>query len=424
MDFSDSQGILRATEKCNGSGDCRKTHKVAGSMCPSYHATKNEKDTTRGRANALREFLTSNGRENRFDRKELKEVFDLCLSCKACASECPSNVDVATLKAEFLYQYQETNGYPLRSKLFAYNTYINRLSCKVAGLTNAVYSSGFLSGLLKRTIGVAGKRSFPEVKSFDFNKYLESIDYKSNKDLKKVLLYIDEFTQYLDTGLGRDAIDLLTGLGYEVQLFFGESGRTFISKGFLKQAKRLAQDNLTRLHPLVEAGWTLVGLEPSAVLTFRDEYRRFGLEVNAIEAIAVNSFLIEEFLAREIGLGNILPARFTKAEQVVKIHNHCHQKALSDQKVTFDLLNLPENYQVSIINSGCCGMAGSFGYEKEHYEVSMKIGEQRLFPAVRRAGEAVLIAANGTSCRHQIKDGTGINALHPVSILRQALIRH
>ena len=424
MDFSDSQGILRATEKCNGSGDCRKTHKVAGAMCPSYHATKNEKDTTRGRANALREFLTSNGRENRFDRKELKEVFDLCLSCKACASECPSNVDVATLKAEFLYQYQETNGYPLRSKLFAYNTLINRLSSKLAGLTNAVYSSGILSGLLKRTIGVAGKRSFPEVKSFNFNNYLESIDYKPNKDLKKVLLYIDEFTQYLDTGLGRDAIDLLTGLGYEVQLFFGESGRTFISKGFLKQAKRLAQDNLARLRPLVEAGWTLVGLEPSAVLTFRDEYRRFGLEVKAVEAIAVKSFLIEEFLAREIGLGNILPAMFTKAEQVVKIHNHCHQKALSDQKVTFDLLNLPENYQVSIINSGCCGMAGSFGYEEEHYEVSMKIGEQRLFPAVRKAGEAVLIAANGTSCRHQIKDGTGISAFHPVSILRQALIPH
>ncbi len=422
MDFSDSEGILKATEKCNGSGDCRKTHKMAGAMCPSYHATKNEKDTTRGRANALREFLTSNGQENRFDHNELKEVFDLCLSCKACASECPSNVDVATLKAEFLYQYQEANGYPLRSRLFAYNTLINRFGSKVAGITNAVYNSASLSGLLKRTAGVAQQRSFPKVLSFDFNIYLASIDYQPNDNNKKVLLYIDEFTQYMDVELGKDAIDLLTRLGYSVRLFYGESGRTFISKGFLKQAKKLASENTERLGPLIAAGWSLVGLEPSAILTFRDEYRRFGLETNQVEAIAANSFLIEEFLAIEIGLGIISPEVFTKEEKTVKIHNHCHQKALSDQKVTFDMLNLPENYKVSIINSGCCGMAGSFGYEEEHYEVSMKIGDQRLFPAVRKAGPGVLIAANGTSCRHQIKDGTGITAMHPVSILRQALL--
>lgn len=422
MDFSDSEGILKATEKCNGSGDCRKTHKMAGAMCPSYHATKNEKDTTRGRANALREFLTANGKENRFNRSELKEVFDLCLSCKACASECPSNVDVATLKAEFLYQYQEANGYPLRSRLFAYNTFINRFGSKVAWITNAVYGSASLSSLLKRTAGVARQRSFPKVASFDFNKYLASIDYKPNSTNKKVLLYIDEFTQYMDVDLGRDAIDLLTRLGYNIRLFYGESGRTFISKGFLKQAKKLAGENMEKLRPLVETGWTLVGLEPSAILTFRDEYRRFGLETNQVEAIAANSFLIEEFLAVEIGLGNISPELFTREEKKVKIHNHCHQKALSDQKVTFDMLNLPENYRVSIINSGCCGMAGSFGYEEEHYEVSMKIGDQRLFPAVRKAAPGVLIAANGTSCRHQIKDGTGVKAMHPVSILRQALL--
>lgn len=422
MDFSDSEGILKATEKCNGSGDCRKTHKAAGAMCPSYHATKNEKDTTRGRANALREFLTANGQENRFDRRELKEVFDLCLSCKACASECPSNVDVATLKAEFLYQYQEANGYPLRSRLFAYNTLINRFGSKVAHLTNAIYGSATMSGLLKRTAGVAGRRNFPKVVSFDFDKYIQNIDYELNVNLKKVLLYIDEFTQYMDVDLGRDAIDLLTRLGYEVRLFYGESGRTFISKGFLRQAKKLAKKNTEKLRPLVEAGWTLVGLEPSAILSFRDEYRRFGLETDGIEAIAANCLLIEEFLASEISLGHISPELFTKEAKIVKIHNHCHQKALSDQKVTFDMLNLPENYKVTIINSGCCGMAGSFGYEEEHYEVSMTIGEQRLFPAVRKADPGSLIAANGTSCRHQIKDGTGITALHPVSILRQALL--
>lgn len=422
MDFSDSEGILRASEKCNGSGDCRKTHQVAGAMCPSYHATKDEKDTTRGRANALREFLTANGQENRFNRRELKEVFSLCLSCKACASECPSNVDVATLKAEFLYQYQETNGYPLRSRLFAYNTRINRIGSRFSGLTNAMYASGFFSGLLKMASGVAPERQLPKVSRFDFDKYLKAIDYKIDVNKQKLLLYIDEFTRYMDVSLGRDAIDLLTGLGYELQLFYGESGRTFISKGFLKQAKSLAGDNLRRLQPYMEEGWVLIGLEPSAILSFRDEYRRFGLPVNEVEALASGSLLLEEFLAREIGKGKLEASRFTKEARTVKIHTHCHQKALSDQKVTFDLLNLPVNYSVSIINSGCCGMAGSFGYEREHYGVSMQVGELRLFPAVRKAAPEVLIAANGTSCRHQIQDGTGRSALHPVSILSRALL--
>jgi Fe-S oxidoreductase len=190
----------------------------------------------------------------------------------------------------------------------------------------------------------------------------------------------------------------------------------------LKQARRLAEKHLNELFPLLAEGWILVGLEPSAILSFRDEYRRFGLEVNTVEAVGSKSLLIEEFLAAEISEGNVEPSRFSNESRKVKIHNHCHQKALSDQKVTFDMLNLPENYSVSIISSGCCGMAGSFGYEAEHYDVSMKIGEQRLFPAIRKAGEDVLIAANGTSCRHQIRDGTGRQALHPVSILRQALL--
>jgi len=422
MDFSDSEGIVRATEKCNGSGDCRKTHKMPGAMCPSYHVTREEKDTTRGRANTLREFLTATGQENRFDRPELKAVFDLCLSCKACASECPSNVDVATLKSEFLYQYQEANGYSFRNKLFAYNTYINRLGSILPGFTNAVYRSPLLSGMIKRISGVSPNRRLPDVSRFNFAAYLKSKEYGVNKDLKRVVLYIDEFTQYLDTDLGRDAIDLLTRLGYEVRLFFGESGRTFISKGFLKQAKQLAKRNMVHLQPLMEQGWVFLGLEPSAILTFRDEYRRLGLDIRQADLLAANSLLMEEFLAGEIGFGNLLANHFTREARTIKIHNHCHQKALSDQKVTFDLLNLPTNYTVSIINSGCCGMAGSFGYEAEHYDISMKIGEQRLFSAINKMEEGWIIAANGTSCRQQIKDGTGRVARHPVSILKEALI--
>ena len=422
FDFSDSEGILKAAEKCNGSGDCRKTENMKGTMCPSYHATKNEKDTTRGRANALREFLTVSDRKNKFDQKELKEVFDLCLSCKACGSECPSNVDVATLKAEFLYQYQETNGYPLRSKLFAYNTKLNRLGSMVSGLTNAIYDSGLLGGLLKKSAGVAAERNLPKVSSFNFDKYLQLIKKKHDTSKRKVILYIDEFSQYLDIELGKDAIEVLTRLDYDVQLFYGESGRAYISKGFLKQAKKLALTNIPRLKKFADAGSPVVGLEPSAILTFRDEYKRFSSDSETTNAIAQNAFLLEEFLAQEIEKGELTSDRFTKEAKTVKIHNHCHQKALSNQKVTFDVLNLPENYSVSIISSGCCGMAGSFGYEKEHYDVSMQIGELKLFPSVRKSSEDTIISANGTSCRHQIYDGTKRQAMHPVTILKNALI--
>ncbi|MDT0539806.1 FAD-linked oxidase C-terminal domain-containing protein [Croceitalea sp. P059] len=420
LNFSDSEGILKAAEKCNGSGDCRKSHQMPGGMCPSYHATKNEKDTTRGRANALREFLTNSDKPNQFDHKELKEVFDLCLSCKACASECPSNVDVATLKAEFQYQYQETNGYSARSKLFAYNTRINALSSKIAGLTNIVYDSP-VGTLLKKSSGVAIERSLPKVHRFNFEKFLKNqASKKPSKD--KVVLYIDEFTRYLDIEVGKDAILLLANLGYEVQLFFAESGRTYLSKGFLNQAKALAKKNVTALKLFKNQGLPVIGLEPSAILSFRDEYKRFFEDPEIAEKIADNCYLIEEFLSNEISKGSITSDVFTKESKQVKIHNHCHQKALSNQKVTFDMLNLPTNYEVTIIASGCCGMAGSFGYEKEHYEVSMQIGELKLFPAVRKAKEDTIISANGTSCRHQIKDGTQRTALHPVSILRQALL--
>ena len=462
LDFSDSHGILKAAEKCNGSGDCRKSEHVNGTMCPSYHATKNEKDTTRGRANALREFLTVSEKKNRFDEKELKEVFDLCLSCKACGSECPSNVDVSTLKSEFLYQYQEANGYPLRSKLFAYNTTLNRLGSRVAGLTNAVYASGFLSGLLKKSAGVAPERTLPKVSSFDFDAYLQFLKKQDYSDVRRVqnntatkehsatqeqaaapgraataepsangknlsskrsvVLYIDEFSQYLDVELGKDAIELLSRLGYEVTLFYGESGRTYLSKGFLKQAKKLALAHIPKLKTFADEGRPVIGLEPSAILTFRDEYKRFYDDRETTNAIALNCFLMEEFLAQEIQKGTLTSAQFTKEAKTIKIHNHCHQKALSSQKVTFDVLNLPENYKVSIIPSGCCGMAGSFGYEKEHYEVSMQVGELKLFPSIRKSSEDTIISANGTSCRHQIYDGTKRRALHPVTILKQALL--
>ena len=423
MDFSDSEGILRATEKCNGSGDCRKSHHMNGAMCPSYQATKNEKDTTRGRANALREFLTNSEKTNRFDHQELKQVFDLCLSCKACASECPSNVDIAALKAEFLYHYQESNGYSLRSKLFAYNTQLNALGSKVAALTNVMYESKAVGGLLKKMSGVAPERSLPKVYKFDFEKHLNEFQVEhTDISKKRVVLYLDEFVKYLDIEIGKDAIELLCKLGYEVELFYAESGRTYLSKGFLKQAKKLVAKNMEKLKDILDRDKVIIGLEPSAVLSFRDEYQRLHEDKELLNKLASRSFLIEEFIASEIKEGHIKADYFTEEERTVKIHGHCHQKALSNQKVTFDMLNLPKNYKVTIIPSGCCGMAGSFGYEKEHYETSMQVGNLKLFPAINKSDDATIISANGTSCRHQIKDGTKREAKHPVSILREALV--
>ncbi|MEJ2583484.1 MAG: FAD-linked oxidase C-terminal domain-containing protein [Robiginitalea sp.] len=422
LDFTDSQGILRAAEKCNGSGDCRKTHHTPGAMCPSYQATRDEKDTTRARANALREMLTESSGNNPYDKTALKEVFDLCLSCKACARECPSNVDVAALKAEFSYQYQEANGYPLRSKLFAYNARISRLQSQVAPLSNLLTQKGWGSRLIKRMFGIAPERSLPGVQRVNFDAVLKKAREKNKKHHKTVALYLDEFTCYLDTDLGIHAIELLEGLGYDILLFKGESGRSFLSKGFLKQARNLAIKNAPALLELAERGIPVLGLEPSAILTFRDEYKRFGLPSGQASAIASNAFLLEEFLSQEISEGRIRADQFTKKARRVKIHLHCHQKALGDQKSTFDVLNLPENYTATLIPAGCCGMAGSFGYEKEHYEVSMKIGGLKLFPSILKTDPGVIIAANGTSCRHQILDGTGRSAVHPVTILRDALL--
>lgn len=417
LDFSDSLGILRATEKCNGSGDCRKTHHSNGAMCPSYHATKNEKDTTRARANALREYLTTSEKKNKFNNKELKEVFDLCVSCKACSSECPSNVDVATLKPEFLYQYYKDNPPSIRDRAFAYNTQLSRLGSIFPLLTN----SKFTGSILKKILNVAPKRTLPKIESFNFNKKLQLI---KNKEVvnKEVILYIDEFTQYLDVSIGKDAIELLTKLGYDVTLFYGESGRSFLSKGFLKQAQKLANANVEKLESLVSANCPIIGIEPSAILSFRDEYLRMVKNKEAAKKVALNSFIIEEFLSDEIKKGNITSSQFSSEKRTVKYHAHCHQKSQSNTKFTFDILNLPTNFNVTMINSGCCGMAGSFGYEKEHYDTSMAIGELRLFPAVRKAADNVVIVANGTSCRHQIKDGTGRDAIHPVTLLNSCVL--
>ncbi|GGD28818.1 FAD-binding and (Fe-S)-binding domain-containing protein [Hyunsoonleella pacifica] len=423
FDFSESQGILREAEKCNGSGDCRKLPEFGGTMCPSYRATKDEKDTTRARANALREFLTNSEKANKFNHKELKEVFDLCLSCKACASECPSSVDVASLKAEFQYQYQKENGFKFKDKVFAKSTQLNKFLSRGPLINNFLTDNILISKVIKFSLGIHKQRSLPKVsRSFSFRD-ARRLTKNVNNPTKTVYLYVDEFINYLESEIALDCMILLEALNYKViPVHHLESSRSYISKGFLEEAKVISKKNIAYFEGKISDETPLIGIEPSAILTFKDEYLKLVDDKTSAENIAKHTYLIEEFIQQEIEQGYITSDQFTSETKKIKFHGHCHQKALGNQLSSFSVLNLPKNYSVTIIPSGCCGMAGSFGYEKEHYDVSMQIGKQTLFPAVRKAPEYVVISANGTSCRHQIKDGTGKVAKHPITILKEALI--
>lgn len=425
FDFSNVGGIIRAAEKCNGSGDCRKTEITGGTLCPSYMATRDEKSTTRARANVLREILTHSDKKNPFDSKEIYEVMDLCLSCKACKSECPSSVDVTKLKAEFLQHYYDEHGVPLRSWLIANISKINQLGSIMPAITNFFMGNKFTSKFMMNSMGFSDKRSMPLLYKTTlkrwFSKYTKHFSVNSNKT---VYLFNDEFTNFNDTEIGINSIQLLTKLGYEVKIpSHTVSGRTYLSKGLVRKAKKIAIKNVTALSSIVSENAPLVGIEPSAILTFRDEYPDLvgdKLKERAIQ-LGNHALMIDEFLEREMKAGNIKKEQFTSESKSIKLHGHCQQKAVASTNPTNFILSFPENFVVEEIPSGCCGMAGSFGYEKEHYDVSMKVGELVLFPAVREASTETIIAAPGTSCRHQIKDGTKRDAQHPVEILYQAL---
>ena len=384
-----NQDILQHAEQCNGSGDCRKTHISGGTMCPSFMATRNEKDTTRARANILREFLTNSEKINRYDHQQIYEVMDLCLSCKACKSECPSNVDVAKLKAEFLQHYYDEHGVPFRSKLIAGFNRSSTLGSIAPGIYNYLVTGKGISSLIKRISGFAQKRSMPTLyittlKSW-YRKH-KKIVVKSNPVKGKVYLFCDEFTNFNDTEIGIKAILTLEKLGYEVIIpEHRESGRAWLSKGLIRDAQKIINKNIDLLSPLISAETPLIGIEPSAILTFRDEYPDLAddARLEAAKKLKNHVYLIDEFIANEIDAGNIRKDQFTREEKKIMLHGHCQQKALSSVEPSVKMLSLPENYTVQTIPSGCCGMAGSFGFEKEHYDISMQIGELVLFPAVR-----------------------------------------
>ncbi len=430
LDFSEQGGFFGAAWRCTGSGDCRKSHRFAGNMCPSFQATRDEKHSTRGRANALRELLQASS-DRPFDQKELKEVLDLCLSCKACTAECPSGVNMTALKSEFLYQYYRHHTRPLRDFLFARLDSLLALSARLNAWPQRLMNS--LAGKpLRLLLGFSPRRKLPVPKRRHFFKVLKSLPKTDSAWRGRVCLFVDPFTNYLEPELALSAWQLLSALGYEVVCPERPgAGRPLLSKGFLQEARRLAEKQVTFFHRLTEDGSPLIGLEPSEVLSFRDEYPVLlgpSLRTKARE-LAGRSFLLEEFLAGELKSGRLSPDEiqlkepFAGQKGPLVVQLHCHQKAWTSVEDFRFLLEIaanssPGSRSVHILDAGCCGMAGAFGYEKEHYTLSCEIGALRLFPTLRALPAESLIVATGNSCRQQIRDLTGQDAQALASILR------
>lgn len=407
--------FAHAVEDCVGVGVCRKED---GVMCPSFQATREEMHLTRGRANALRAALSGRLPPEALTSEQMYQVLDLCLECKGCKAECPTAVDMARVKAEFLHLYQAEHGVPLRSRFFAGIRDFSRLAQKAAPLVNFVNRQAPTRWLLARTLGVARARTLPAFARQTFSSWFRARPAPAQG--KPVVLFLDTFTEYNVPEIGQAAVRVLEAAGYRVELVRQQAccGRPMISKGLLERARAAAAQNLAALAPYAERGVPVVGLEPSCLLTLRDEYLEFFPDDPRAEALAENSFLIEEFLTRPDGEGRpVERLRFRPAQERILLHGHCHAKSLVGTAPTLEMLRAT-GAAVEEIPSGCCGMAGSFGYEAEHYDLSMQIGELRLFPAVRAAArEGARVVAHGVSCRSQIKDGTGVRAAHPVEVL-------
>jgi FAD/FMN-containing dehydrogenase/Fe-S oxidoreductase len=428
FDFSGDGGIIRHIEQCNGSGDCRKTEITGGTMCPSYMASREEWTTTRARANILREFIGKAGKKGAYDHQEVYDILDLCLSCKACKSECPSSVDMAKLKSEFLQHWYDVHGIPLRARLIAYITSINQLGSLFPGIFNFFVTNSFTAKLMKHWLGFAEKRSIPKLGSVTLHRWIKKHLNELNSQLPayapEVTYFVDEFTNYNEPIIGIKTIRLLNSLGVRVYVYKGTwSGRTFLSKGLLRTAQKMAVRNVTLFRGLVNEERPLVGTEPSAILSFRDEYPDLVGEFlkQDAAALAKNALMIDEYIAGLLDRNMVDKSLFSNEKKTIRLHGHCQQKAVASTSETLRMLSIPENYTVTEIPSGCCGMAGSFGYEKEHYDLSMKVGELVLFPHVRKSADNEIIAVPGTSCRHQVLDGTGVMGLHPVEVLYDAL---
>lgn len=435
----DDADLMCRIEQCNGAGDCRKSNLIGGTMCPTFKLTRDELQSTRARANILREILTRgfpgdsgvsgksglSGLSGISEDTLLKEFLSSCLACKGCKGECPSNVDMTRLRAEVLQMLYDRHGTPFRSWMVARMAFVERLGSLMAPIYNFFAGWKPSAALIKQIVSFAPERSIPKVRHARFRAD------RTQRD-KQVMLFLDEFTRYNEPELAQRLIALLERLGYQVLLpRHAESGRAAISKGCLRLAARFAKKNVRLLAGKVSDEVPLIGIEPSCILTFRDEYPDLvpaDMRSRA-EQLGKNCLLYDEFIMREVARGHITAEQFRSDALEVWLHGHCHQKALVGIEKTAAMLRLLPGCTLHVIPSSCCGMAGSFGYEKEHYQTSLAIGEMVLFPTLRKAfrptdrqpSVPMLVAAPGTSCRQQILDGTGIHAVHPIEIMHQWL---
>jgi Fe-S oxidoreductase len=415
-----STGFAAAVEMCNNNGHCRKFD--AGTMCPSFRATGDEKHLTRGRANTLR--LALSGQLGRLDANEaftsdeMYDTLDLCVSCKGCKRECPTGVDMAKMKIEFLHHYHARHGYSLRDRLVAYLPRYAPLASRFAGITNAYQRIG------KRALGFASQRSLPKWRG----SFLRSLRRSSSQGKAgEVVLFVDTFSNYFEPENARAALAVLDRAGYGVHIARARDGsrplccgRTFLAAGMVEEARAEARRVLEALEPYVGRGVPVVGLEPSCILGLRDEFKSL-LPGGETDALAADALLFEEFLAREHEAGRLALKLSPLPEKRALLHGHCHQKAFGAMPAVQRALSLVPELKVETIESSCCGMAGAFGYEAAHYEVSMKMAEASLLPKVRAAGDDTILVADGTSCRHQIADGASKQAVHVAQVLARAL---
>ena len=393
LDFSREGGFELSADLCNGNAMCRKEETL---MCPSFHATRDEYDTTRARAQTLRSVVQG---KIPLDDPAVLDVLDLCLECKGCKTECPSQVDMAKMKAEILYQYQQIHGYSFRNRLFGHIGSLYRLTAPLSRLVNPIQKTKLFK-YFQSTIGISPKRTLPELAPQRFSSWFQQQKHRS----KQVVLFIDTFTEFNAPEIGKAAVKLLNSMGYEVICpKWHCCGRPFLSKGMLKQARAQAEKVVEMLSPYKDI--PIIGLEPSCILTVKDDFR--DLVGQNLSVTTLDEFLYE----------HLDELTFTHRKKTVKVHGHCHQKALVGTTPTLNVLKAVPGFHVSEIPSGCCGMAGSFGYEKEHYDISMKIGELHLFPEIRNSPSNTLIVASGFSCRNQIAHGTQRKALHLAEIL-------
>ena len=409
LDWSEWGGLGGAVEMCNSNGACRKE---SGVMCPSFMATADEKDVTRGRATALRLALSGQLGPDAFTSDALYETLDLCVSCKACKRECPTGVDMARMKTEFLYHYRTKYGFRIKDRVVAHLPHFAPVAGRMAPVLNTVARSA----AAKRSLGFSARRSMPRWSTRPFAEAASEGD---------VLLFVDTFSRYFEPENARAAMRVLRAAGYRPFLPAAPAGRplccgrTFVSSGMLDEARSEMERTLAVLLPYAERGIPIVGLEPSCLLTFRDEFE--ALLGKRAGAVAKMSLLLEEFLAREARESRLRLALRPTSYRKALIHGHCHQKAFGAFPAAIEVLNLVPELTVEAIDSSCCGMAGTFGYDAAHFDVSMKMAERTLLPAIRRAGPDTIVVADGTSCRHQIADGAAREALHVVRVLEDAL---